>query len=132
MRLSDLHPQFLGSGGEGIRRPSVRPCQPCGGSGCDACHRTGKEYEPAPRREGVGVLFDCPCGCGSPCFIHFDRPLDGGPSVSTHAWTRVAGDTFDTLVLQPSILRSTQRGGCGWHGYIGGPGGDKPGEVVTV
>ena len=97
MRLTDLNPQWLGAGGEGIYNADGTPATP---------------------REGVALLFDCPCGkCGMPCCIHVDPPLDGGAEISGHAWTRT-GDTFDTLTLKPSIYRNEAKGGCGWHGFI--------------
>lgn len=98
MRLTDLSPEFLDAGGEGI---------------------SDAHGQPVPHRVGVGVQFNCPCGCGRPCFVHFENPLDGGPSVSgpSPAWRRT-GDTFDKMTLHPSILRSAARGGCGWHGWI--------------
>lgn len=107
MRLIDLNPRFLGSGGEGIT---------------DSL--TGL---PSPERHGVGVLFDCPCGCGRDCFVPFANPLDGGPSVhgNGNSWART-GETFEALTLTPSILRSPERGGCGWHGFI------TNGAVLTV
>lgn len=126
MRLVDLHPKFIGSGGEGVSQPSDQPCLACLGKGCPDCHQTGKEYEPAPRREGVGVCFDCPCGNvdqGHQCFVPFANPLDGGPPIDPpRGWQR-EGDTFDTLTLSPSILRV---GGCGWHGFI------RNGEVINA
>ncbi len=106
MRLTDLHPKFLGGGGEGVTKDDV----------------------PVPERHGVALSFDCPCGCDSPCCIHFANPLDGGPPYSGHTWKRT-GDTFENLVLSPSIRRV---GGCAWHGFIGGSDGSKPGEVVQV
>jgi hypothetical protein len=69
-----------------------------------------------PKRTGVGVEIDCPCGCGDPLYVPFAQPLDGGPAVSRQGWERT-GDTFQTLTLKPSILRS-HPGSCGWHGYI--------------
>lgn len=70
------------------------------------------------KRTGIGVLFDCPCGCGESCYIPFANPLDGGPAhdPSQATWQRI-GDTFESLNLTPSILR---RSGCKnkWHGYI--------------
>jgi len=128
MRLVDLHPRFLGAGGEGVRQPSERACLVCHGVGCDDCHSTGKEYEPAPAREGVGVLLDCPCGNADEdhqLFVPFANPLDGGPPVQTgknNGWQRT-GETFETLTLTPSIQRV---GGCGWHGFI------TNGEISTV
>lgn len=107
MRLTDLHPQFFGAGGPGIS------------------HADGS---PVPLREGVGLLFDCPCGCAMPCAVMFTNPLDGGPALTEderHFWSRT-GDTFETLTLTPSILRSPDKGGCGWHGYI------TDGVIVTI
>lgn len=111
MRLNTLNPEFLGSGGEGVKM---------------------MDGTPVPHREGVGVQFDCPCGCTYPggsrqrIFIAFDRPLDGGPPVPGigKTWIR-EGDTFETLKLSPSILRME---GCRWHGFIGLT---IPGEVTT-
>lgn len=111
MKLIDLNPQWVGAGGEHISRKNPV---------------TG-EYEPVPRREGVGVMFDCPDGCGNPCYVPFDNPLDGGPSLDPgHPRWQRKGDTFETLTLTPSILRNPGKGGCGWHGYV------TNGEIITV
>jgi hypothetical protein len=99
MRLTDLHPHFLGSGGEGIH---------------DA------QGNPVPFRPGVGVEFDCPCGCAIPVFVAFANPLDGGPAVEK-GWHRT-GDDFETLTLTPSILRVRT---CTWHGFV------TNGEILT-
>jgi hypothetical protein len=98
VKLTDLAPSFVGSGGEGV---------------------TAAQGNPVPRREGIGISFDCPCGsCGFPLFVAFANPLDGGtPFHEKPVWQRT-GDTFETLTLTPSILRSKEKGGCGWHGYI--------------
>lgn len=95
MRLVDLDPRFLFAGGDGV---------------------SGRAGQPVPRREGVGVSFACPCGCGTRCAIEFVNPLDGGPPTRTdnHTWKRT-GETFETLTLEPSIQRV---GGCAWHGHI--------------
>ncbi len=93
MKLIDLDPRWVSAGGEGI---------------------SDGKGNPVPRREGVGVSFNCPCGCNLPCFIPFANPLDGGPAWEGTAWTRT-GETFETLTLRPSILRV---GGCAWHGFI--------------
>ncbi len=78
-----------------------------------------------PLSEGVGVNFDCPCGCDSPCFVPFTNPIGGGaPCDPNHGWQRT-GETFEALTLTPSILRNPIRGGCGWHGFI------TNGEVLT-
>jgi hypothetical protein len=101
MRLADLNPWFVGSGGEGVTRNG----------------------QPVPRRDGVGVGFDCPCGCDSPLFVPFANPLDGGPNEHPKGWQR-EGESFDALTLRPSILRvkwkdqSGREHGCGWHGFI--------------
>lgn len=106
MRLTDLSPAFLDAGGEGVT---------------DSL--TGL---PVPYQYGVGIAYDCPCGCGARRYVPFDVPLDG--SVQKHSasnvWHRV-GDTFDTLTLTPSILHTTPHG-CGWHGYI------TEGRVITL
>ena len=97
MRLTDLNPAWVGYGGEGVSRA---------------------DGSPVPRREGVGLHFDCPCGkCGVPCYVHVNPPLDGGEAIDAHSWTRT-GDTFDTVTLKPSIYRNEKKGGCGWHGWI--------------
>jgi hypothetical protein len=128
MQLTELHPAFMGAGGEGISTPGPDPCPQCAGAGCDDCHHTGKQYVPAPERHGVGVRLDCPCGNrdkGHQLYVPFANPLDGGPPMQTgknNGWQRT-GETFETLTLTPSILR---RGSCGWHGFI------TNGEIVTV
>lgn len=93
MRLTDLNPWLVGYGGEGVTDSA-----------------TGK---PIPRREGVGVGFDCPCGCGEAIFVPFANPLDGGPAIQ-RGWVRT-GETMETLTLTPSILRLS---GCRWHGWV--------------
>ena len=106
MRLADLDPRWVGAGGPGITR----------------------EGQPVPERTGVGISFECPCGrCGIRCYVPFHNPLDGVPAVESRGphWNR-SGETFDTLTLTPSILRSTDKGGCGWHGFV------TNGAVITV
>ena len=97
VKLTSLNPRFLSSGGEGI---------------------SNVDGTPSPRREGVGVELDCPCGCETPLFVPFKNPLDGsGPGpYGDKGWQRT-GETFETLTLTPSILR-TKPHGCGWHGFI--------------
>lgn len=116
MRLSELHPEWIGAGGPGIFNADMTPSTP---------------------RHGIGLMVDCPKGCSSDIedngvarhFIPFRNPLDGGPPFeeSRPMWTRT-GDTFDTLQLSPSIHSDPAKGGCGWHGYIGL---NIPGEVTT-
>lgn len=98
-KLTELNPRWVGAGGEGI---------------------TDKHDKPVPARHGIGISFDCPCGCDVRCYVSFFNPLDGGPpriNKDEPTWDRT-GDTFETLTLRPSILRSEEKGGCGWHGYI--------------
>lgn len=104
MRLTDLNPVFVGGGGDGI----------------------SMNGEDVPRREGVGVMLDCPCGAGT-CrlYVPFANPLDGGPQHASQGWQRT-GDTFETLSLTPSILRRISTCDCQWHGYI------RNGEIITV
>lgn len=95
MRLVDLDPVFLGNGGEGVFLA---------------------DGSPAPRREGVGLACNCPCGCERGLYVPFANPLDGGPPLEPRGWER-KGDTFETLTLTPSILR-VGSDSCGWHGFI--------------
>lgn len=108
MKLIELNPCFLGAGGYSV---------------------SNADGSPVPERHGVGLSFDCPCGCGTRGYIDFENPLDGGPPHDTRPslprWQRT-GETLETLTLTPSILRSQERGGCGWHGFI------TNGEVRTV
>lgn len=129
MRLTDLDPRFVGAGGEGVLSRTNKLCSVCNGENsgeCRHCHGGGFEYGPAPRREGVGVIFKCPCGNhdeGHECYVPFANPLDGGPAHDTKGWNgsggwQRTGDTFETLTLTPSIFRRTEHGGCGWHGFV--------------
>jgi hypothetical protein len=105
MRLTSLNPQFLSNGGPGITRSD-----------------TG---EPVPKTDGVGVMFDCPCGNldeDHRCYVPFENPIGPGPHLNEKGWKRT-GETFEVLTLTPSILRI---GDCGWHGFI------TNGEVITV
>ena len=102
MKLTELNPRWVGYGGESV---------------------SDANGNPIPRREGIGIILDCPCGkCGEygQLAVFFKNPLDGKSSPITDnraLWDRT-GDAFETLTLKPSILRSTNRGGCGWHGFI--------------
>jgi hypothetical protein len=141
MKLTDLHPRWLGAGGDGVYMPGPDACALCAGVGCDTCHSTGKAYVPAPTRTGVGISFDCPCAtCVAQrtgnedddfylrVFVGFSNPIDGGPPHDPRPgaqWQRT-GERFDALTLTPSILRRKEKGGCGWHGFI------TNGEIVTV
>ena len=102
MKLTDLNPEWLGTGGTGITEIA-----------------TGL---PIPRREGTHISFDCPCGCPHTVTVPLANPLGGGPDVSGRGWQR-SGETFDTLTLTPSIQRISP---CSnWHGFV------TNGEIVT-
>lgn len=98
MKLTDLNPQWVGAGGAGI---------------------TDGNGNPVPERRGLGITFDCPCGCDRGVFIPFANPLDGGapwdPDEPRRARWQRTGDTFDALTLTPSIQRLD---GCRWHGWL--------------
>lgn len=95
MRLVDLNPYWVGSGGEGV---------------------SDSAGNPVPRREGVAIICDCPCGkCGRRLCVPFRNPLESGPAAPS-GWTR-SGDTFEDLTLDPSIKR-TDPAGCMWHGFL--------------
>jgi len=94
-KLLDLNPRWVSSGGAGVTRDGI----------------------PVPERNGIGIMCDCPCGCAQDLFVPFANPLDGHPSDYPSGWQR-EGNTFETLTLRPSILRSPKRGGCGWHGFL--------------
>ena len=102
MKLVDLHPRWIGCGGEGV---------------------TDKDGNPVPYRANIGLICDCPvCGPDHELFVPFANPVDGkGPHDSRQGWQRV-GETFDDLTLTPSILRKDR---CGWHGFI------TNGEIIT-
>jgi len=104
VKLTDLNPRWIGAGGSGVTQNG----------------------QPVPRREGVGVMFNCPCGKhgdDNPVYVPFANPLDGGPAYDPkpgRGWQRT-GDTFETLTLTPSILRVPSGDGpwdCAWHGFI--------------
>ena len=100
MRLVDLNPRWVGSGGPMI---------------------FDRDGNPVPERSGIGMTFDCPCGCSTRGFVAFENPLDGGPPLRTEKplWYR-EGETFEDLTLTPSIFRSEDKGGCDWHGFVAG------------
>ena len=106
MKLTDLNPEFFDAGGPGIRR---------------------LDGSPVEHRRGVGMIFDCPCGqCGVRAAVEFDVAADGRPwKADAPRWKRT-GDDFGSMTLSPSILRSKDKGGCGWHGWI------RNGEVINA
>ena len=104
MKLTDLHPSFIGRGGDGI---------------------TDKDGNPVPHQKGVGLTCDCPCGNTEclPLYVQFENPLEGEQVQGNQPRWHREGDTFETLTLSPSIQRI---GGCGFHGYI------RNGEIIEV
>ena len=98
MKLTDLNPHFIGAGGEGI---------------------SNADGSPVPTRPGGGLVWACPCGCGSNLYVPFANPVDGGLCLSPErpSWNR-EGETFEKMTLSPSIKRIPHRGSCGWHGFI--------------
>lgn len=96
MKLTSLNPRWIGAGGDGV---------------------TGADGKPAPHREGIGVMFDCPCGTPDEViFVHVDPPLDRGPLLADakRNWKR-EGDSFEAMTLSPSIKKLD---GCKWHGFV--------------
>jgi hypothetical protein len=95
MKLTELNPRWMAHGGEGVT----------------------KDGQQVPRREGVGISLDCPCGCAYRLAVTFSNPIDGQGQLEDAgvAWERT-GDTFETLSLTPSIQREFP---CNrWHGFI--------------
>jgi hypothetical protein len=103
MKLVALNPRFIDHGGEGVTRAGI----------------------PVPRSEGIGVMFDCPCGCGRPIYVPFSNPIKavGDLWVGNQAHWQRTGETFDTMTLTPSIRRLD---GCAWHGFV------TNGEIVNA
>ena len=100
MFLTDLDPNFVGYGGEGISR-----------------RLEDGTSEPIPYRAGVAISFNCPCGkCSERVILNFKNPISGGDTISPHqpCWQRT-GDNFEVMSLTPSIQRL---GKCRWHGYL--------------
>lgn len=57
-----------------------------------------------------GMIFVCPCGCGSPRCITFR----GTPNPDNHPTWEWDGNE-DKPTLTPSLLSTT---GCKWHGFL--------------
>jgi Family of unknown function (DUF6527) len=88
MKLIDLNPKWLHSGGEGITNSIT--------------------HEPVPINEHAAVGFDCPDGCGSRRFV----PVEKGHG---HVWQVVGDFSFEDLTLSPSIQVTS---GCKTHFHI--------------
>ena len=95
MKLTDLNPRWVGTGGEGI---------------------SDMDGNQVPYRANIAILFDCPCGCDSCVHLTISNPLGGAESIKDdrHTWERT-GDTFETLTLTPSFRRKSH---CGYHGFV--------------
>lgn len=97
--LTDLNPRWVDYGGEGVTRT---------------------DGSSIPHQRGVGITFNCPCGCGDRAFVAFDVALDGSAYTQGNdpRWHR-QGVTFNSLTLSPSIQRhKIGDDGCDWHGFI--------------
>lgn len=68
-------------------------------------------------RHGMAVTFLCPHCRTTRLGVWLSNPLDGLPPTddANLLWKRVAGDTFDTLTLSPSINVAAHGH---WHGAI--------------
>ena len=102
MKLTDLNPRWIGTGGKGI---------------------TDMDGNPVPYRANVALLFDCPCGCESEVCLSILNPLGGAkPLKDGNKWERT-GETFEDLTLHPSFQRVVP---CSYHGWV------KNGEIIQV
>lgn len=96
-------------------------------------------HDVATAAEAHGLMFLCPAcfdknngsvGTHSVhvSFANRDFPEEAGSRDSTgkpSRWTVVSGNTFEDLVLVPSILLGAGQApevGCHWHGYVGSNG----------
>ena len=94
MKLTDLNPRWVGTGGEGI---------------------SDMDGNQVPYRANIAILFDCPCGCDSDVCLNISNPLGGAePLKDGNKWERT-GETFETLSLSPSFLRVSH---CKYHGFV--------------
>lgn len=78
-------------------------------------------------RSGVGVSFECPCGCPVRIAVGFHNPIDGGAKEvvgfdreDKPIWWQRSGETLERLTLSPSIVvfdvKDKQKEH--WHGHI--------------
>ncbi len=92
MKLTELNPKYLSSGGEGITNSL-----------------TG---EPVPINEHAAVELDCPCGCKERRCIPIYKDHKEGKG---HGWQVETDFSFEDLTLSPSIQVTT---GCKTHFHI--------------
>ena len=103
MRLLDLNPRWLSSGGTGI---------------------TDLEGNPVPQRDQVAIRFDCPCGCDRPVCLSIQNPPDGKPNDKGGTrWLVDGAFDFKTLTLVPSFQRRID---CSYHGWV------RNGEIIEA
>lgn len=123
MKLGDLEPEWLLDDGRATPVDAYASAVP----------PEGVRY--------VGILFLCPCarcrGSGCTLGVRFANPIGGGapspPNSNQIAdnrgrrWTVVAGMTFETLTLSPSIDVTKDEHGQPlapehqhWHGFVQG------------
>lgn len=105
MKLTDLDPYYVASGGENV---------------------SNADGSPVPYRDRIGLTFDCPCRkCSTRVCILFQNPPDGGPccDATQRHWT-LSGESFEDMTLTPSIQRLQPD--CKWHGFV------TKGEVIGV
>jgi hypothetical protein len=87
--------------------------------------------------EADGLLFICPksraAGKDHYLQVYFHggavpERLGKNKDGKTVRWTK-RGTCIEDLVLTPSIQEQDD-GSCGWHGFVGGPSGERPGEAA--
>lgn len=129
MRLTDLHPTWWGpKGRHGVAIIFDCPCKDCQ-AGTFLPLRLVCSLNP-PIDGGAVVI--CTSAAIEAAIVSGELEITenarNGISACNCAWDRV-GDTFDTLVLKPSI--DAHLSGHA-HIHIGGPFGNMPGEVVDA
>jgi|WetSurSiteA1Bulk_404760.scaffolds.fasta_scaffold159238_1 hypothetical protein len=110
MRLVELDPHFL------VRKPT---------NDADMRHVLERTSELAV---ADGIRFLCPkcyTDNGGPEGTHSILIPFAGKALNDRGW-QVSGTSFSDLTLRPSIAIYTEKGGCGFHGFI------TNGEVISV
>lgn len=139
MRLLDLDPHFLWyvieTAGPEHGRALPDGTTQWGGFDIDTWHYIDR------LSDADGITFFCPkcfAANGGPIGTHSIHVYFQSGIVPSHLgrnregqpvrWSVTQGTGYSDLVLSPSILLTA---GCGWHGFIGGSAGERPGDVVT-
>lgn len=76
-------------------------------------------------RHGIGLSFECPCGCDQRVAVGLANPRDGGEPViltrsreGTPTWWRVTNaEDFGGTSLSPSII-VWREDKIHWHGWV--------------